>query len=139
MQPNSRTLASLFLVMCLTWAVHAWAGPQIFMLDHPDRIQFSSFASALAIVGDIDGDQIPDYVVGAYNQPAGGMRTRAGPLSSVGGRTSHSLRLITRSLSPTRPSAFPSPLPAMSIRMAYRTCWLAPSDRARGGVRWHSS
>ena len=109
MQPNSRTLASLFLVMCLTWAVHAWAGPQIFMLDHPDRIQFSSFASALAIVGDIDGDQIPDYVVGAYNQPAGG-NAHQGRAFVFSGRTNKPLFTLD--------NPFPQPHAAFGFSVA---------------------
>jgi hypothetical protein len=37
------------------------------ILDNPQRMAFSGFASSLALVGDIDGDQVPDYLVGAYD------------------------------------------------------------------------
>lgn len=36
------------------------------MLEHPSRLSFTGFASSLAVVGDVDGDQTPDYLVGAY-------------------------------------------------------------------------
>jgi hypothetical protein len=37
------------------------------ILDNPQRIAFSAFAASLALVGDVDGDQVTDYLVGAYN------------------------------------------------------------------------
>ena len=39
---------------------------RLLMLEHPTRLSFTGFASSLAVVGDVDGDQIPDYLVGAY-------------------------------------------------------------------------
>jgi hypothetical protein len=32
------------------------------------RLPFSGFASSLALAGDVDGDGVTDYLVGAYNQ-----------------------------------------------------------------------
>ncbi|MBM4257769.1 MAG: hypothetical protein FJ147_17990 [Deltaproteobacteria bacterium] len=37
------------------------------IVDNPQRIAFGGFASSVAVVGDIDGDQVGDYLVGAYN------------------------------------------------------------------------
>ncbi len=45
-----------------------WAGPEIRTMDNPNRLLFSGFSSALAVIGDVNGDNIPDYVVGSYNQ-----------------------------------------------------------------------
>jgi hypothetical protein len=39
------------------------------ILDNPNRLSFSGFASAMALAGDIDGDGLPDYLVGAYDHP----------------------------------------------------------------------
>ncbi len=44
------------------------AGPEIRTMDNPNRLLFSGFSSALAAIGDVNGDNIPDYVVGSYNQ-----------------------------------------------------------------------
>ena len=45
-----------------------WAGPEIRTLDTPNRLIFSGFSSSLATLGDVNGDAIPDYIVGAYEQ-----------------------------------------------------------------------
>ena len=45
-----------------------WAGPEIRTLDTPNRLIFSGFSSALSTLGDVNGDAIPDYIVGAYEQ-----------------------------------------------------------------------
>jgi hypothetical protein len=37
------------------------------ILDNPQRIAFSGFGSALAVVDDVDGDHVSDYLVGAYD------------------------------------------------------------------------
>ncbi len=42
----------------------AHAATQI--IESPERIPFTGFASTLAVVGDLDGDHFPDYAVGAY-------------------------------------------------------------------------
>ena len=36
------------------------------IIESPQRIPFTGFASSLAIIGDLDGDHFPDYAVGAY-------------------------------------------------------------------------
>ena len=48
---------------------YAAAGPNIKILDNPVRIRFSSFSTSLAMLEDITGDGVPDYLVGAYDQP----------------------------------------------------------------------
>ena len=45
-----------------------WAGPEIRTLDTPNRLIFSGFSSALSTLGDVNGDAVPDYIVGAYEQ-----------------------------------------------------------------------
>jgi len=44
------------------------AGARVMILDNPIRQPFSGFASSMAVVGDLDGDGVADYVVGAYDQ-----------------------------------------------------------------------
>ena len=64
-----RLLASLSLAVILLATSFAWAGPNIKILDNPVRIRFSSFSTSLAMLDDITGDGVPDYLVGAYDQP----------------------------------------------------------------------
>ncbi|MGH8007996.1 MAG: integrin alpha [Candidatus Binatia bacterium] len=54
-----------FLLICL---LPTWAVARVTILENPDRFQFSAFGSALAVIGDVNGDGTPDYLVGAYNQ-----------------------------------------------------------------------
>jgi hypothetical protein len=37
------------------------------MLDNPVRLPFSGFASSMALAGDVDGDGVSDYLIGAYD------------------------------------------------------------------------
>ncbi len=57
------------LVFFLFCASPVRAAPRMMILDNPARMMFSGFASALAVVGDIDEDGISDYLVGAYDHP----------------------------------------------------------------------
>lgn len=59
----------LFIGILLLTSAPAWAGPTIKMLDSPLRISFSSFSTSLAMLDDLTGDGIPDYLVGAYDLP----------------------------------------------------------------------
>ena len=65
----SLPLVSLSLTAFLLASSSAWAGPNIKILDNPIRMRFSSFSTSLAMLGDVTGDGIPDYLVGAYDQP----------------------------------------------------------------------
>jgi len=42
---------------------------RVMILDNPIRLPFSGFASAMAVAGDLDGDGVSDYLIGAYDQP----------------------------------------------------------------------
>ncbi|MEW6297552.1 MAG: integrin alpha [Thermodesulfobacteriota bacterium] len=55
------TSAAIFL-----WSLSGWATPGLVLLDNPLRRSFTGFASSVAVVGDLDGDQVPDYLIGAY-------------------------------------------------------------------------
>lgn len=59
----------IFIGIVLLTGAAAWAGPTIKMLDSPLRISFSSFSTSLAMLDDLTGDGIPDYLVGAYDLP----------------------------------------------------------------------
>jgi hypothetical protein len=61
------TLTGFFVLF--VWSFPAWAGPQVKFLDNPTLIKFSGFGTALALVGDVNGDGAPDYLVGSYDQP----------------------------------------------------------------------
>ena len=62
-------LVSLSLTTLLLAGSSAWAGPNIKILDNPIRMRFSSFSTSLAMLDDVTGDGVPDYLVGAYDQP----------------------------------------------------------------------
>ena len=62
----------LWLSILLFLCGPTWAGPEIRILDTPNRLSFSGFSSALSTLGDVNGDAIPDYIVGAYEQAWGG-------------------------------------------------------------------
>lgn len=61
-------LPFLWLSVLLFLCGPTWAGPEIRTLDTPNRLIFSGFSSALSTLGDVNGDAIPDYIVGAYEQ-----------------------------------------------------------------------
>ena len=64
---SSCSTALFFLAFFLTPTLSAVsAAPGLLMLEHPSRLSFTGFGSSLAVVGDIDDDQTPDYLVGAY-------------------------------------------------------------------------
>ncbi|MGE0683177.1 MAG: integrin alpha, partial [Candidatus Binatia bacterium] len=56
----------LTIPILITFQPLAWAGMNLVLLEHPQQLSFTGFASSLTTVGDLDGDNIPDYVVGAY-------------------------------------------------------------------------
>jgi hypothetical protein len=64
-----RFLVGISLVALVLNSFSAWAGPRVKVLDNPIRMRFSSFSTSLAVLDDVTGDGIPDYLVGAYDQP----------------------------------------------------------------------
>lgn len=58
-----RCLQAALFLLC-SFPTPTCAG--LIILDHPLRLSFTGFTSSLAVVGDLDGDSIPDYLVGAY-------------------------------------------------------------------------
>ena len=57
---------ALNALFVLTLQPSARANSLLVLLEHPQRLSFTGFASSLTTVGDLDGDGVPDYVVGAY-------------------------------------------------------------------------
>ena len=67
MPSNSRFVAS---IVCVLWSFcgpPSVANARVMFLDNPMRLSFSGFASSLAQTGDVDGDGVTDYLVGAYD------------------------------------------------------------------------
>jgi len=56
-------------VLFMLCGLPSWGEARTMYLDNPQRLLFSGFASSLAVVGDVDGDSIADYLVGAYDHP----------------------------------------------------------------------
>lgn len=56
------------LLLAVLFVCHAPTGaePRVMNIDHPAKLPLTGFASAFAIVGDVDADGTPDYVIGAY-------------------------------------------------------------------------
>ena len=55
----------LFILFTL-YCMPVWAAPPLITLNPPSLLSFTGFATSLAIVGDVDADSTPDYLVGAY-------------------------------------------------------------------------
>jgi len=66
MPGHCRSAFRLVFALLLLWGLPAWAAPGLLILDNPLRLSFTGFASSLAVVGDVDGDGVADYLVGAY-------------------------------------------------------------------------
>jgi len=67
MQRNRRVCLWIWLLLFLDCGFPTRGEPRTMILDNPQRIAFSGFASSVALVSDIDGDQVSDYLVGAYD------------------------------------------------------------------------
>ena len=67
MQHDSQVYLWARLFLFLVCGLPALGEARTMIIDNPQRVAFSGFASSLALVGDIDGDQVPDYLVGAYD------------------------------------------------------------------------
>jgi FG-GAP repeat protein/VCBS repeat protein len=68
----SRRVVTRVLAAVLVSGLAGPAGARVMILDNPIRQPFSGFASSMAVVGDLDGDGIADYIVGAYDQAVNG-------------------------------------------------------------------
>jgi FG-GAP repeat/FG-GAP-like repeat len=64
---RSRLLVSTLFALCSVVLCSFRADARTMFLDNPMRLPFSGFASSLALVGDVDGDGVADFLVGAYN------------------------------------------------------------------------
>lgn len=56
-------------MVSLVCAFPTLAGARVMIIDNPVRLPFAGFASAMAVAGDVDGDGVADYLIGAYDQP----------------------------------------------------------------------
>jgi len=54
----------------LFWVFPIQAIARTMILDNPIRFPFSGFASVMTVAGDLDGDGVSDYLIGAYDQLA---------------------------------------------------------------------
>lgn len=64
-----RYLISLSLLGLVFLSSSVDAGPRVKTLDNPIVMRFSSFSTSLALLDDMTNDGIPEYLVGAYDQP----------------------------------------------------------------------
>jgi hypothetical protein len=65
MTPRFSTGGVLLTLLLIASAPQVIAA-SLMTIDDPARMSFGGFASSLATVGDLDGDGIADYLVGAY-------------------------------------------------------------------------
>lgn len=63
-----RVFAALCSSALVVGLLPARSAAAIVFLDNEIRAEFSGFASAMTTIGDVNGDSIPDYLVGAYTQ-----------------------------------------------------------------------
>ena len=71
MQRNPCVSIGIFsglIVLCTSYWMLVWAVSPLITLNPPSRLSFTGFATSLAIVGDVDVDSTPDYLIGAYQQ-----------------------------------------------------------------------
>jgi hypothetical protein len=65
MSPYPRFLSAFVLVLLFCPALPV-SGESIRIIDNPVRREWGGFASSMTVVGDVDGDGVTDYMVGAY-------------------------------------------------------------------------
>jgi hypothetical protein len=69
MRRHRSVCVCLPFVILLLCGVPLQAVARVMILDNPIRMPFAGFASSMATVGDLDGDGISEYLIGAYDQP----------------------------------------------------------------------
>jgi hypothetical protein len=67
MQRSLRVLFVLSITLLFCRAFPVLGANRLMMLDNPIRMSFGGFASSMTTVGDVDGDGVTDYLVGAYD------------------------------------------------------------------------
>src|SRR6266849_5453077 len=67
MYSHRRVLLCVLLALFALCGLPAQAVARVMILDNPIRVSFSGFASSMAVVGDLDGDGVSDYIIGAYD------------------------------------------------------------------------
>jgi len=67
MQSTRPLYTCVCVFLCLAWGTPPRVEARTMILDNPQRSAFSAFGAALAVVGDVDGDHVSDYLVGAYD------------------------------------------------------------------------
>ncbi len=72
MYSHRRVLLCVLLALFALCGLPAQAVARVMILDNPIRLPFSGFASSMAVAGDLDGDGVSDYIIGAYDQPVTG-------------------------------------------------------------------
>ena len=78
----------LMLIIFSLWCSPVHAESPVLILDNPHRQGFTGFASALAVIGDTNGDGVADYAIGAsgYRGRHSTKRGRAFVLSGSNGK-----------------------------------------------------
>lgn len=99
-----RITPSLLFLLLVISVTAVQAQPRIVNIDHPHQLPMTGFASDFAVLGDVDGDSVPDYVIGAYQHRWNG-NERQGRVFVYSGHTGSLLYTIDNP-SPQPDSAF---------------------------------
>jgi hypothetical protein len=89
-----RTSLSAGLAMSLMFAAASACGQQVLIADPPDHNSESGFGESIASVGDIDGDGIEDFMVGASAASPDELVSQSGAAYIFSGRNGSLLRTL---------------------------------------------